>query len=418
VTLLAAVVAACASPTPTPSASSAGPQTTSPSSTGSLGVAPSTPGASGPSQAGAGQLWTAATVDLPASVTGQAGGTSGVFCSPCHSNQVDLLFGVAATGSGYIALGMQEPPSIAVAWSSTDGRSWSPISDFPASAGSVALAAAADGSRQVVVGGNAAGAASWASSDGGATWTAAPAATDLAGPHATAQMVAIVFWQGRFVAAGYRDDLSAAGPSAAIWLSNDGLTWQDVSEGAGLGAGRVYGLAVGPDGLVAVGTTGDPYRGEAAVWTSTDGTTWTRVESPAFAVGPMHALTAGGPGLVAVGTGKADDRAAVWTSTDGTTWQAAPDDPSFHHYGAPVRMASVTSSTNGLVVVGWRSDAANGSGVVWRSADGADWREDPDQVSLLGGDLSGVVAGRSLLVGVGTAGYPDNDQAAVWLARP
>jgi hypothetical protein len=61
----------------------------------------------------------------------------------------------------------------------------------------------------------------------------------------------------------------------------------------------------------------------AAVWTSTDGATWSRVPpQPEVLGGPdfqaMGAVTAGGPGLVAVG--ESDQGPTVWTSTDGIMW--------------------------------------------------------------------------------------------------
>ena len=46
---------------------------------------------------------------------------------------------------------------------------------------------------------------------------------------------------------------------------------RQISAGSAFAGGRIYGLAVGPGVLIAVGTEGDLYRGSAAVWTSADG---------------------------------------------------------------------------------------------------------------------------------------------------
>src|SRR5262245_36453049 len=72
----------------------------------------------------------------------------------------------------------------------------------------------------------------------------------------------------------------------------------------GSSAPHVTSMTVGGPGLVAVGweiTNGQP---DAVVWTSVDGTTWSRVQDEVLG-GPgnqvMFDVTAGGPGLVAVG---------------------------------------------------------------------------------------------------------------------
>ena len=72
------------------------------------------------------------------------------------------------------------------------------------------------------------------------------------------------------------------------------------------------------DGLVAVGNAdvGDDVR--AAVWTSQDWITWSRVPYDADVFGGlagMSSVTAGGPGLVAVGAD--EEGTVVWTATAG-----------------------------------------------------------------------------------------------------
>ena len=183
-----------------------------------------------------------------------------------------------------------------------------------------------------------------------------------------------------------------------------------------------YGIATAGDRLVVVGSSVVGESGDVALpavaWTSDDGSSWTAVESPAFAAGPMRAVAATPAGFVAVGFGIDDTRAAAWTSTDGSAWTAVPDQPAFEALGKPVRMAAVASNGAGLVAAGWKSDAGNGSGVVWRSPDGNVWERVPDQVSLSGASLAGVTFAGDAPIVAGTTGYPDNDQASTWFEGP
>jgi hypothetical protein len=127
-------------------------------------------------------------------------------------------------------------------------------------------------------------------------------------------------------------------------------------------------VTAGGPGLVAVGNDGAAgyEQANAAVWTSGDGFTWTRVPDDEAVFGGryrqrMLSVTAVGAGLVAVGSdGHPIDRyeielaadAAVWTSPDGLTWSRVPHDEAV--FGGPGRqqMNSVTVGGPGLVAVG------------------------------------------------------------------
>ena len=181
---------------------------------------------------------------------------------------------------------------------------------------------------------------------------------------------------------------------AAVWTSVDGITWSRIPHDESV-FGRegdqemsdqeMSGVTVGGPGLVAVGSDGlgalGPYlrtrpggagSRHAAVWTSTDGITWSRVahDEAVFGGGGMRSVTAGGPGLVAVGVGDTSV-AAVWTSVDGITWSRVPHDEAVFGGG---EMNSVTAGGPGLVAVG-----VGGTGVaaVWTSADGLTWSRVP-----------------------------------------
>jgi len=99
------------------------------------------------------------------------------------------------------------------------------------------------------------------------------------------------------------------------------------------------------------------------IWRSTDGRHWERTLRTSTDQ-RINAITAGGPGFVAVGSN--GTQAAVWTSKDGVTWRPVVD--SAFERG---RMQSIVATKGGLVVFGGRSDTD--SRVIWTSPDGIEW---------------------------------------------
>ena len=80
----------------------------------------------------------------------------------------------------------------------------------------------------------------------------------------------------------------------------------------------------------------------------------------------MYSVTAGGPGLVAVGTD--GFHAAVWTSPDGITWSRVPHDEAvFGGEGVP-SIESVTAGGPGLVAVGSDTSITHKGAAVWVAA--------------------------------------------------
>jgi hypothetical protein len=183
-------------------------------------------------------------------------------------------------------------------------------------------------------------------------------------------------------------------------------------------------VTAGGPGLVAVGSIGSRFPGgsfAAAVWTSVDGLTWSRVPHDAnIFSGTMSSVIAGGPGLVAVGwAGQlnsvgGEPAAAVWTSVDGFTWTRVPNDEGAFgsaHDDARPWMKSVTVGGPGLVAVGLDgSDAA-----VWTSVDGLTWSRVPHDDDVFGGNdeewqgMNSVTVGGPGLVAVG-----GGEDARVW----
>jgi hypothetical protein len=147
----------------------------------------------------------------------------------------------------------------------------------------------------------------------------------------------------------------------------------------------------------------------------------------------MRAVTAGGPGLVAVGseTRGSDSDAAVWVSTDGLTWARVPHDEEIFGGNRRQVMNAVAAGGPGLVAVGYDqaeagTDDAGGrstDAAVWVSVDGLTWARVPHDEAVFGGEnsrvMTGVVAGGPGLVAVGydsaSQGWSGLDaNAAVW----
>ncbi|MFH1330462.1 MAG: hypothetical protein ABIJ48_07425 [Actinomycetota bacterium] len=201
-------------------------------------------------------------------------------------------------------------------------------------------------------------------------------------------------------------------------------------------------MAVGADGS----TTGEY---DAAVWLSPDGLTWTRVPQQGSLGGPglqvMEAVTAGGPGLVAVGEYNEtlfDPHAAVWLSADGVTWTRvdpgviegegagpAPDLPPGSGEGAV--MHDVTTFGSGLIAVGEADPyTLNAIPAIWVSANGLAWEQillDPgvqgetshshaDAVAAgpYGVAVAGRIGDRSLFDGTGRSAH---GLGAVWMSE-
>jgi len=181
------------------------------------------------------------------------------------------------------------------------------------------------------------------------------------------------------------DGWAAEGGTAAIWTSSDGTTWdrvpQDELSFGGSGA-MIDDITVGGPGYVAVGqgTAGAEIHG--AVWLSEDGYSWVRVGSQSFEEGTLSGVTAGEPGIVAVG-----DR-VIWFSSNGVEWQRAVS-------AQPLGFLNdVTYGSLGFVAVGSRCGqlyaSEFGEGFIqscyphaWMSADGLNW-ERVDLITNIG----------------------------------
>jgi hypothetical protein len=297
---------------------------------------------------------------------------------------------VATGGPGLVAVGSEpigDPAQFLVrpaVWTSTDGTVWTKIAFDDQILGGASSAlmfdVASTGSGLVAVGGADTGpdrvAAVWTSADG-ATWTRVAHVPEVFGSVGFTSMFSVTTGGPGLVAVGFQriaDDLEAG----AIWTSPDGVTWTRVAADPTVVGGATTSVllnavaAAGP-GLVAGGIEriGDDF--DVAVLTSPDGVTWTRLPPVPDFSGPggqfLRDLTAGGPGVVGVGRVDTGDlstgTAAVWVSPDGLAWSRVADDPAvFGGNGSYASMEAVTVGGPGLVAVG------DGSAIVpvWYSA--------------------------------------------------
>ena len=210
---------------------------------------------------------------------------------------------------------------------------------------------------------------------------------------------------------------SSDGPAA--WTSENGRTWDRAVMGESAETftrlGGLASVAEGGPGLVAVGEA----NGFGLVWTSVDGATWEPVPHDPSVFGDpsqgdvtrqlisLTSVTAGGPGLVAVGG--VDGTAAVWTSSDGQVWERVPAGDSAVFGAELARMNRVIEAGPGLVAVG----QVMGDAAVWTSVDGLSWQRVADDGTVFGSDdfgrMADVAVGGPGLIAVGSADGP-----AVW----
>jgi hypothetical protein len=364
--------------------------------------------------------WTEAPIEQPAAVLDAPSLEPGYQCHPCHYLAENDLFAVTNWPSGFITVGAQKAAtSQAIAFTSSDGTSWMPVSGFLGPDTSSAVSVASDGTRTVVVGLQHTGAIAWAFD--GQTWQQAPDQDSLHIDYAAGGMTSVIAYQGGFVAGGYADDPLHLAASAAVWRSDDGLTWtRDQARAGVFDGGRIWSMTSVGDSIVAVGTTGnDPIYGPAGAWRWTAATGWQKAEFSPDDGGAISAVAVTTHGLIAVGKNSTDLGSSVWTSIDGTSWTALADQPAFHYYQLPLRMQALAVTSSGLLVGGWRSDVGKGSAVTWFAPDTRTWTAPVWETSFSGGEITGVAVSPdgSTGVAVGRTGYPDWDRATAWFRR-
>jgi hypothetical protein len=198
-----------------------------------------------------------------------------------------------------------------------DGDQWA--SDVAAGAGVVAVGSdSTDGYGDAAV---------WTSPDG-VDWTRIANQSEVFGGPGSEGMFGVVMGGPGVVAVGYAW-FGMEPYRAVVWTSPDGTTWTRVPDefsliGTDGKATFMYSLAASDGGVVAVGIESSlGLEGDPAVWTSPDGVSWSRVADPSANLarpGPqaMAAVAVGPEGLVAVGR----DGAVGYSDTDAAVWVA------------------------------------------------------------------------------------------------
>ncbi|MDX1469323.1 MAG: hypothetical protein R3258_08270, partial [Acidimicrobiia bacterium] len=347
-----------------------------------------------------------------------------------------VISSVAVGGPGLVAVGWDTETRAAAVWTSTDGLAWSRVPHdeaiFGGNGSQWMFDVTAGGPGFVAVGASARllsrTAVVWTSTDG-ISWTRVSDDQAFAGEEDYAEMRAVTTDGSTFVAVGM---VGVQSPDAAVWTSPDGVAWTRVSDANGDLGGTLRqemdAVTAGGPGFVAVGREFDidSFEEDAAVWTSIDGAAWTRVVSDALSSEGdqrMYGVTAGGPGLVAVGLDwwvEIPPDAAVWVSPDGANWERVPHSEVFAGPSYQQMMA-VTAGDHGVVAVGL-SVHVPGEGseaTVWVSSDGVNWSLVPHDDASLGGEsdqeMHYVVQFGDQLVAVGLSGPASDLDAAAWV---
>lgn len=259
------------------------------------------------------------------------------------------MWSVSPAGPGLIAVGMaiEDDDADAAVWTSSDGVEWTRISDpdlgGPGDQSLVAITVFGD--TVIAAGSDDGDAAIWTSHDG-MTWSRVEEPEILGGERE--QWIHGLAVGGPGVVA-----VGADGTAAGVWTSPDGSSWSRITDPqvfGGDGVQVMLEITSGEHGLIAVGSTtayeaiyflgrGAETKTDAAVWNSDDGLSWSRVEnSDLGGVGDqsMYTVISWDSGLIAAGVDLADPRAgavfdadydtgqdvdaAVWLSTDGASW--------------------------------------------------------------------------------------------------
>jgi hypothetical protein len=305
-------------------------------------------------------------------------------------------------------------------WVSGEGSTWERRTLPPASPGATsgqAQGVAGDATGLVAVGwvksGRRQSAAVWRSTDGGASWNAAPDQGDFHGSSGDTLMnrVAIVR-QGVVVAVG------KSGNDARVWPSADGVTWDratnpvfDANPGHSL---ALRDVAEANGTLIAVGEESSGGTNRAAAWFFDDSAnSWDRATVRGGRGDASIVSVVAAPGaFLAVGydspNGNRD--AAVWASTDGRTWNRVPTQGTLSQKGSQVMRGIAFVPALGFVAVGVdESDAA-----VWISQGGVNWARSTRALGR--GEnraMTGIVASDTHFIVVGQ----DQGRAAVWTAE-
>jgi hypothetical protein len=162
----------------------------------------------------------------------------------------------------------------------------------------------------------------------------------------------------------FASDENGPGPST-IWRSTNGRDWDPVLEPPV--DQRLVAITAGGPGFVAVGTDDR----KAVVWTSSDGQRWRPTLDSSFDRGSMQTVVATRSGVVAFGHRWDTDSRVIWTSPDGIQWLAATNETGLRVARGLEAVASMDGRA--IAFVGSEPDTS-GSVEVWETTGRAEWR--------------------------------------------
>jgi hypothetical protein len=182
---------------------------------------------------------------------------------------------VAAAGDVIVAVGTggtTERPTAGLAWTSADGRTWSPVRDgrsfedakmhgvARALDGFIAVGADRDNKTAVV----------WRSSADGRTWTRTPSSPSLSNFGLAIEMRDVTLAGSRYIAVGHLL-FGTQYSSAVIWSSTDGATWTRSPDAPMFQQAKVVAVVADARRAVAVGFYGAPDFFIPTIWFSPPG---------------------------------------------------------------------------------------------------------------------------------------------------
>ena len=156
---------------------------------------------------------------------------------------------------------------------------------------------------------------------------------------------------------------------AAVWTSEDGVTWRSLPlDESIINDSRMFDVVDGENGFLAVGADTTDKNLIVKVWASEDGINWKSVPHQKDFESKddlqMRAITGYRHGYVAVGYDGLKDSSAAWTSEDGLNWQLTS---SIDHNLDQEGMYDVAASENVIVAVGWEKRDSNVNAAIWIS---------------------------------------------------
>lgn len=217
---------------------------------------------------------------------------------------------------------------------------------------------------------------------------------------------------GHPAASGTEPPPMASGAPAP--LARAVLTWNRQPLDGAAGPGRMAAITAGGSGLVAVGSdtdtthhhntpTSQRHHTDALVWRSFGTGAWSRVAGqPGFEHASMQDVAWSEGVLVAVGYDDSDPagvrRTRIWTSRDGASWRALADET----IPADTRLTAILGTVGGFLARGTETAVdGSGRGVVWRSVDGLSWARATDAAAFGEADLWAIFDTGDGLVAVG-----------------